>query len=377
MDFSLTEEQQLLKNSARDFLTTECPKAVVKEIEASETGHSTELWGKMAELGWMGLAIPEEYDGVGMTLLDLAILFEEFGRAAMPGPMACTMMLGSFPIIENGTEEQKKSILPKVAMGEIILTMAISEPEVDSAPEFIAAKATAEGDKFTLNGTKLFVPYASVADYILIAARTEGAPGDEKGITVFIVDAKAPGISLTPLKTIAADKQFEVSLDGVSVSSGDVLGTVNEGLAIVKSALLKATAMQCAEMIGGAQFEMEITAEYAKIRVQFDRPIGTFQAVQHQMADMFIDATGVRWTTYRAIWRLSEGLLAEKEVAIAKAFANIACQRIAFKAQGIHAGVGVDMDHDLQYYFRRQKAFDLKNGVTGSQLKSLEAAIGF
>jgi alkylation response protein AidB-like acyl-CoA dehydrogenase len=349
---------------------------VVKEIEASETGHSPELWGKMAELGWMGLAIPEEYDGVGMTLLDMAILFEEFGRAAMPGPMTSAMMLGAFPIIEYGTEEQKKSILPRVAAGEAILTMAISEPEVDYEPKFIAAKATADGDNYKLSGTKLFVPYASVADYILVAARTEGTPGDEKGITVFIVDGKASGISLTPLKTIAADKQFEVSLDGVSVSSNDVLGTVNDGLAIVQSTLLKAAAMQCAEMIGGAQFEMEITAEYARTRVQFDRPIGTFQAVQHQMADMFIDATGIRWITYRAIWRLSEGLPAEKEVAVAKSFANIACQRIAFKAQGIHAGVGVDMDHDLQYYFRRQKAFDLKNGVTSSQLKSLEAAIG-
>ncbi len=376
MDFSLSEEQQLLKNSARDFLTTECPKAVVKELEASDTGHSEELWKKMAELGWMGLAIPEEYDGAGMTLLDLAVLFEEIGRVALPGPMFSTLMLGAYPIAEHGTEEQKKSILPKVAMGEAILTMAISEPEVDSDPKFIAAKATADGDNYKLSGTKLFVPYASVADYILVAARTDGKPGDEKGITVFIVDAGAPGISLTPLQTIAEDKQFEVALDGVSVSSGDVLGAVNEGLPIIQFALLKATAIQCAEMIGGAQFEMEITAEYARTRIQFDRPIGTFQAVQHRMADMFIDATGARWTTYRAIWRLSEGLPAEKEVAVAKAFANFATQRISFGAQGIHAGVGVDMEHDLPYYFRHQKAFDIQNGVTGAQLKALEAAIG-
>jgi len=151
---------------------------------------------------------------------------------------------------------------------------------------------------------------------------------------------------------------------------------VNEGLPIIQFALLKATAIQCAEMIGGAQFEMEITAEYARTRIQFDRPIGTFQAVQHRMADMFIDATGARWTTYRAIWRLSEGLPAEKEVAVAKAFANFATQRISFGAQGIHAGVGVDMEHDLPYYFRHQKAFDIQNGVTGAQLKALEAAIG-
>ncbi|MFO8101288.1 MAG: acyl-CoA dehydrogenase family protein [Dehalococcoidia bacterium] len=377
MDFSLSEEQQLLKNSARDFLSTECPKSVIKEIEESETGHSPQIWNKMAELGWMGVAIPEEYEGAGMSLLDLAVLFEEFGRAAMPGPLFCTLMLGAYPILEHGSEEQKKSFLPGVAAGKTILTMAIFEPEVDSDPKYVSAKASAEGDKFTLSGTKLFVPYASVADYILVVARTDGSPGDEKGLTVFIVDASSPGISLTPLKTIAADKQSEMALEGVTVSSSDVLGTVNKGLEIVESAINRATAIQCAEMIGGAQYEMEITAEYARTRVQFERPIGTFQAVQHRMADMFIDCNGARWTTYRAIWRLSEGMPAEKELAVAKAFANIATQRISFGAQGIHAGVGVDMNHELPYYFRHQKAFDLQMGTTGNQLKALEEALGF
>ncbi len=377
MDFALSEEQQLLRKSARDFLSTECPKSVIAEIEASETGHSPQIWDKMAELGWMGVAIPEKYEGAGMTLLDLAVLFEEFGRAAMIGPMFSTLMLGAYPVLGHGSEEQKKSFLPGVAAGKTILTMAIFEPEVDSEPKFVAAKAVAKDGRFILNGTKLFVPYASVADHILVVARTQGSPGDERGITVFIVDAKSPGISLTPLKTIADDKQFEVALDGVSVSSSDVLGKVNEGLGIVKSAILKATAIQCAEMIGGAQFELEITAEYARNRVQFDRPIGTFQAVQHRMADMFIDANGARWTTYRAIWRLSEGLPAEKEVAVAKAFANIATQRISFGAQGIHAGVGVDMNHDLPYYFRHQKAYDIQMGTTGNQWKALGEALGF
>lgn len=376
MDFSLTEEQQLLKNSARDFLTTECPKAVVKEIEATETGHSEDLWKKMSELGWMGVAIPEEYDGAGMTMLDLAVLFEEMGRAAAPGPMFASLMLGTMPIVDFGSEELKKSILPRVAMGESILTMALWEPEVNADPKYVSTKATADGDSYKLSGTKLFVPYAAVANTILVAARTKGEPGDEKGITVFAVDGKAPGISLTLLKTIATDQQYEMILDNVTVPSGNIVGKAGEGIEVLKSTLLKATAMQCAVMIGGAQFEMEITAEYARNRVQFDRPIGTFQAVQHKMADMFIDATGTRWTTYKAIWMLSEGLPAEKEVAAAKAFANIACQRISFGAQGIHAGVGVDMDHDLQYYFRRQKAYDLQLGTTGQQWQALEAAIG-
>ena len=376
MDFSLTEEQQLLKNSARDFLATECPKAIVKEIEASETGLSEELWKKMAELGWMGVAIPEEYDGAGMTMLDLAILFEEMGRAAVPSPMFASLMLGAMPIVDFGSEEQKKSILPRVAMGESILTLALWEPEVNADPKYVATKAIADGDNYKLSGTKLFVPYAAVADTMLVAARTEGSPGDEKGITVFAVDSKSPGISLTLLKTIATDHQYEMILDNVAVPAASIIGKPGEGLEILKLTLRKATAMQCAVMVGGAQFEMEITAEYARNRVQFDRPIGTFQAVQHQMANMFIDCTGMRWTTYKAIWMLSEGLPAEKEVAAAKSFANIACQRVSFGAQGIHAGVGVDMDHDLQYYFRRQKAYDIQLGTTGQQWKVLEAAIG-
>ncbi len=377
MDFSLSEEQQLLRNSARDFLSTECPKSVIKEIEASETGHSPELWRKMAELGWMGIALPEEYDGAGLSLLDLAILFEEFGRAAMPGPMFSSMILGTIPILEFGSEEQKKSILPGVATGDTILTMALWEPDVESDPRFVAARADSHGDGFSVSGTKLFVPYAAVADYIVVAARTSGSPGDESGITFFLVESKASGISSTPLKTIASDRQYEMMFDRVSVSSGDIIGAVDEGLSVIRPALLKARAMQCAEMIGGAQQELEMTAEYARTRVQFDRPIGTFQAVQHRMADMFIDANGARWTTYQAIWRLSEGLDAEREVAIAKAFANVATQRISFGAQGIHAGVGVDVDHELPYYFRRQKGFDLKMGVTGFHLKELERTLGY
>ncbi|MBM3131924.1 MAG: acyl-CoA dehydrogenase [Chloroflexi bacterium] len=375
MDFSLTEEQQMLKKSARDFLATECPKSVIRQIEASETGHSPEIWKKMADLGWMGLALPEEYGGSGMKLLDLAVLVEEFGRAAMPGPFINAVIFGGRPIAEFGTEDQKKALLPGVASGEIILTSAVWEPEAESDPRFISTRAIKQAGKFVLTGTKLFVPYASVANHILIAARTSGKPGDEKGLTVFIVDAKSPGLTLTPFKTLAGDKQFEVALDNVAVSASDVLGTASDGLAIIRSTLLWAAAIQCAEMIGGAQQELEMTTEYAKTRVQFERPIGSFQAVQHHMADMFIDMSGARWTTYQAIWKVSEGLPAEKDVAVAKVFANMACQRIAFGAQGIHAGVGVDMDHDLQFYFRRQKAFDLKNGTTSQHLKTIEAQL--
>lgn len=371
MDFSLSEEQQLLKNSARDFLNTECPKSVVREIEASESGYSLDIWNKMAELGWMGLPLPEEYGGADFSLLDLAILFEEIGRAAMPSPMFSNVVQGALTVLDWGTEDQKKSILPKVASGEMILTFAMSEPQVNYDARYVATKATPQGDGYSLSGTKLFVSYAHVADKILTVTRTSGSPGDEKGLTVFIVDVKAPGITVTQLENIAADKISEVVLDGVSVSSSDVLGKVDDGFEVVQSTLMKAAAIRCAEMVGGAQAEIEITAEYTKTRHQFDRPIGTFQAVQHKLADMFIDVNGARWVTYQAIWRLTEGLPAEKELAIAKAFTDIASQRIALGAQQLHAGIGFDRDYDIHFYYRRQKAFDLRQGTTAIHLTAL------
>lgn len=376
MDFALSEEQEMLRKSARDFLSIECPKSLVREIEASDLGYSPELWKKMAALGWMGLALPEDYGGAGLNILDLAILFEEFGRAAVPGPIFSTTALGALPILEYGTEEQKQSILHKIASGELILTAAIAEPEVDEDPRFVTTQAIPQGEGLEITGIKLMVPYAHIADYLIVVTRTDGAYGDEEGITLIIVDGKAPAISITPLVTIAHDKQFEVAFDKVSVSSSDILGALHKGLPLVTAILRKAAALQCAMMVGGAQMALEMTAEHTKTRIQFERPLGAFQAVQHRLADMFIDVNGARWITYQAVWRLSEGLPAEKEVAIAKAFTNIACQRIALSAQQLHGGVGVDLDYDLHFYFRQAKAFELSLGSTPFHLETLEAEIG-
>jgi alkylation response protein AidB-like acyl-CoA dehydrogenase len=376
MDFALSEEQDMLRKSARDFLNTECPKSVVKEIEASDLGYSPGMWRKMAALGWMGIALPEEYEGAGLSLLDLAVMFEEFGRAAVPGPMLSST-IAALAVAEYGTEEQKKALLPGVANGETILAIALSEPEVDYDPKWVSASAVRKDDGFEISGTKLFVPYAHVAGYLLVVARTSGSPGDGKGLTVFIVGSKAPGVVIPPpLRTIAGDKQFEAQLDKAFVSSSDVLGELDKGLPIVEAILGRGAAVLCAQMVGGAQQELEITAEHAKTRVQFERPLGAFQAYQHRMADMFIDVNGARWVTYQAIWRLSEGLPAEREVAVAKAFASAACQRIANSAQHLHGGIGVDVDYDLHYYFRRAKAAELTFGSTPFHLKTIEAGIG-
>lgn len=369
MDFSLSPEQELLKREARHFLDAECPKKVVRELEASELGYSPELWRKMAELGWVGLIIPEEYDGAGGNLLDLAVLFEEIGRAVYPSPMFSTVVLGALPILEAGNEGQKRQLLPKVARGEIILTLALSEPEVDYDPRFIATQALTENDGFTINGTKLFVQNAHIADYLLVVARTKRHTPDGEGLSVFIMDKKAPGISLIPLITIAADKQFEVAFN--KASSSDVLGGVNTGWPLVEAALRRATAIQCVEMVGVAQKALEMTNEYAKARIQFERPIGSFQAVQHRLADMLIDVEGARWTAYQAVWRLDKGLPAAREVAIAKVWTSDACQRVTSAAQHIHGGVGMDLEYDLHFYFRWAKALELNLGVASFHIRDI------
>lgn len=372
MDFALSEEQEMLRKTARDFLSMECPKSLLREIEASDLGYSPELWRKMAELGWMGLIVPEEYGGMGLNLLYLAVLFEEFGRAATPGPMFATTALGALPVIEFGTDLQKEALLTGIASGELIVTAAISEPEVNEDPRFVGTHAFPQGDRFAITGTKLFIPYAHIASYLLVVTRTGGTPGDGGGLTVFTVDANAPGISMVPLPSISGHRQFEVTFDGVSVPSDSILGTLHDGLSVVTSALVKAAALQCVVMVGGMQQELEMTAEYTRNRIQFERPIGAFQAVQNRLADMFIDVNGARWTTYQAVWRLSQGLPTEREVAIAKAFSNIACQRVAMSAQQLHGGTGVDVDYDLHFYFRQAKACELTLGSTPFHLEALE-----
>lgn len=362
MDLALSEEQEMVKKMARDFLTDKFPKAVVKEIEESELGYSPELWREMAELGWMGLALPEKYGGGDMSFLDLAVLLEEMGRACLPGPYFSTVVLGGLTILDSGSEEQKQEYLPKIASGEAIFTLALTESSARYDAAAIEAKAAADKDAYILNGTKLFVPDAHIADYMLVVARTDEKSKGEEGITIFIADAKSPGISHTVLKTIANDKLCEVVFDQVKVPKENVLGQLNQGWSEVQKIIQRAAVAKCCEMVGCIQQALDMTVDYAKERKQYDRPIGSFQVIQHYCADMATDVDGTRLSTYQTAWMLSEGLSCTKEVAIAKAWAGEACQRVMALAHQIHGAIGVTIDHDLQYYTRRAKAAEVSFG---------------
>ncbi len=359
MKLTLTEEQEMLKKTARDFLADKCPKKFVKQMEESETGYSRELWQEMAELGWMGLAFPEKYGGGGMSFLDLAMLLEEMGRACLPGPFFSTVVLGGLPILDLGSEEQKQEYLPKLIRGGKILTLALTEPSYrhyDASS--VTVEATPDGGNYIIKGTKLFVPDAHIADYLLCVARTK----PKNGITIFLADAKNPRINYTVLKTIAGDKLCEVVFDQMPVPKANILGQLNQGWSAVQRIIERASVGKCCEMVGNIQRVLEMTVDYAKERKQFDRPIGSLQIIQHYCADMATDIDGARLSTYQAAWMLSEGLPCTKEVAIAKAWTSQSSQRVVALAHQIHGAIGVTTEHDLHYYTKRAKAAELAFG---------------
>jgi len=362
MDFNLSEEQEMVKSMARDFLTDKFPKTVVKELEESELGYSPEIWKEMAELGWMGLVFPEKYGGGDMTFLDLAVLLEEMGAACMPGPFFSTVVIGGLPIMDAGSDEQKEEYLPKIASGEAIFTLALTEPSARYDAASISVKATSDGDGYVINGTKLFVPDAQIADYLLCVARTSEGAKPEDGITIFIVDAKSPGIDTTVLKTIASDKLCEVVFENVKVPKENVLGKLGEGWSEVQKIIERAAVAKCCDMAGGMQSALDMTVEYAKERKQFGRPIGSFQIIQHYCADMATDVDGMRLSSYQAAWMVNQGLPCTAEIAMAKAWAGQASHRIMTLAHQVHGAIGATIDHDLQYYTRRAKAAEVTFG---------------
>ena len=362
MDLSFSEEQEMLWKSARDFLVTKCPKTLVRQMEEDEKGYVPELWKEMADLGWVGLPFAEKYGGGGFKFLDLVILIEEMGRACLPGPFLSTVVLGGMPVAEWGTEEQKKAILPKLCKGELVMTMALTEPVGRYEAKAVQVKAVAEGDSYVINGTKLFVNDGNVADKMIVVARTAEKSDPEKGITLFIVDRKSPGISTVVLRTIAGDKQCEVTFNKVKVPKANVLGKVDEGWPMVKKVMEWAALAKSAEMMGGAQQVLEMTIQYAKDRVQFDRPIGSFQIIQHYLADMSIDVDSSRVSLHKAAWMLSEGIPCRKEIAVIKGWLSEAYRRVAAQAHQIHGAIGFTKDHDLELYFRRAKAGELYFG---------------
>jgi len=376
MDTTFTEEEEILRKAAADFLAKEIPESKVREMEESESGFDLELWKGMADLGWMGLAIPEEYEGVGMTFQDLSIILEEMGKNITPGPFFCTVLEGAYPILDAGTEEQKKEFLPGIANGDLIFTTALLEAEGIYEASGVTTKAILKDDSFITNGTKLFVEQANNADYLICVTRTREGASPEDGITVFIVDAKTPGIRVEVMPTIGMDKLCQVNFKDVAIPKRNMLGELDKGWLIVKKILERAAIAKTSESLGAMEAIVPMTADYLKQRVQYDQPLAQFQALQHIVADMFITMTASKYLVYEAVWMESEGLSCNKEVAMAKSYVNQGYKELSRLMIRLYGGNGTNREFKPGLYYRRARAADVAFGNTDFHRELVANQIG-
>ena len=374
MDILPSEEEQLLKNAAREFLEAEVSTALVREMELDEVGYPPALWRQMADLGWLGLAIPEEYGGQGLPLTYLGHVLEEMGRVLAPIPFHSTMV-AALTVAEAGTEAQKRDLLPAVCSGDMVMTWAVIERDPRLIPSAIVEQATPDGDGWVLNGVKMFVDNFNVARRCLVAVRTAPASEGSEGISLFLVDPNGTGVSQTPLVTIAKDKQSRVAFDKVRVTNSELVGELHEGWPVVERMLERATALLCCQMIGATRKDAEMAIDYAKNRVAFGRPIAAFQSIQHMCADMLLFADGAQLLTYEALWKMDQGMPAGVEVSQAKAFANEKCEAVVRQSQVIHGGIGFMMEFDLHLWLRRVSAWTMRLGTTFDHRAKIASAL--
>ncbi|TMB56497.1 MAG: acyl-CoA dehydrogenase [Deltaproteobacteria bacterium] len=363
MDFGFSEEQEMLRKSARDFLAAESPMTYVRRMMEDDRGFTDAQWKQMAELGWMGLILPEQYGGAGGDFVDMVVVLEEMGRAVLPGPFFATVVLGGVALLEGGSDGQKASFLPKIAAGDLRVTLAQLEPNARWDAEGIELQARKDGGGYRLAGTKLFVPDAHTADVIIVAGREPGSKGAE-GVTLFLVDAGASGVKATLLKTMDQTRKLcEVVLEDVRVPADRVLGQPGAGWKLLDRVVDRGKVGLCAEMCGGAQKVLEMSVEYAKVREQFGRPIGSFQAIQHKCANMLVEVESSKSATYYAAWAVANDVAeAPLAAAMAKAYTSDAYRHTAGEGIQIHGGIGFTWEHDMHIYFKRAKSSEVTFG---------------
>jgi alkylation response protein AidB-like acyl-CoA dehydrogenase len=364
MDFAFSEQQDLLRTSARQFLERECPPDMVRRWSDDPQGYSPDLWQTMAAFGWMGLVLPETYGGSGLSFVDLTILMEEMGRVLLPAPFFSSIALGALTLLETGSDEQRQQMLPRLVRGETKVCVALLEADGRYDPRGISMRASIRGNRATLNGTKLFVVDAHVSDYIICVARTRGGRDPESGISLFVLDITSPGIACTPLMSIDQTRGLcEVSFTRVGVSLEAMLGGRDAAWPTLQRALDKATVALCAEMVGGAEKAMEMCVDYGKTRVQFGRPIGSFQAVKHKIADMKVWVENAKSVVYYAAWAVDrDAPEASRAASMAKAYCSEMYTQVTANGIQVHGGVGFTWDHHMHLYFKRAKSSEVLLG---------------
>jgi alkylation response protein AidB-like acyl-CoA dehydrogenase len=364
MDIGFSEEQELLRDTARKFLDAQCPTKFVREMMATEAAVTDPFWQQLAENGWLGISYPEADGGAGLGLTDLVVLMEEIGRAAMPGPFPATVLLGGAAIAEVGSSEQRREWLPRLAAGEAKATLAVTEanPRWDAAGITAAARET--GGRFALSGIKMFVPDAHLADALVVAARSRDGSTMEDGVSLFLVPKDASGLTIRLLPSIDETRKLcEVRLDSVTVPASALLGELHRGWVPLARVIDKAAVSISAEICGVAQRVLDITVEYAKLREAFGKSIGSYQGVKHKCADMLVEIENAKSLTYYAAWAVDEGdPEAQIAVSMAKAAASDAGRKVCAAGIQLHGGIGMTWEHDLHLYLKRAKADEVAFG---------------
>src|SRR5437763_13486753 len=364
MDIGFSEEQEMLRETARKFLDDECPTQFVRRLMATEEAVTAEFWGKLAEQGWLGITYPEEDGGSGLGLVDLVVLMEEIGRAVMPGPYPATVLLGGAAIAMAGSPVQRREWLPRIAAGEIKATLALTEPNARWDAAGITATAREARGGFTLSGGKMFVPDAHLADVLVVAARSRDGSTMEDGVSLFLVPKGIAGLTIRRLPSVDETRKLcEVKLDNTTVPASALLGDLHQGWTPLQRVIDRAAVALSAEICGAAQRVLEMTVEYAKLRVAFGKPIGSYQGVKHKCADMLVEIENAKSLTYYAAWAVDENEAeAAMAVSLAKAAASDAGRKVCAAGIQLHGGIGRTWEHDLQLYLKRAKASEIAFG---------------
>ena len=353
MDLDWSEEQQMLRDTARGVCRELAPLDVVRAMEDDPTGYPSDFWKQLGELGLVGLALPEAYGGGGLSALEAAVLYEELGRSLAPSPHFPSAVMCGGVLAAAGSEEQKRRWLPRVASGETILVPAWHEPERGFGPEGVQLEARREGDAYVLRGTKRHVLFASSAERVLVLARSAD------GVELLLVDPRAPGVSLAQQRSLASDTQYQLELRDVRVPASERIGAPGSGWATWHAAMLDGIVLLAAQAMGGAERALEITVAYAKERKQFDKPLGAFQAIAHYLADAATAVDGGKTLVYEAAWARASGRPLERLAPMAKLFACQTFRDVTAMCQQVWGGVGFTIEYDIQLYFRRAKQLQI------------------
>jgi len=371
MELSLDSTQQLIQESARDLVRGACGRDVLVKLDRDPAGIPDRLWGKLAELGWPGMAIPERYGGTGNSLTDVAVLFEELGAGPVPGPLFSSAVLCARMMMEAATEEQKQAWLPRIASGERVFALALTEARYGWSPEHIALAPRREGSGFRITGTKLFVHDAMFATDLLVMVRSPGGAGT----SLLRIDARAPGVAIRPLEGFLTGMS-EVKFDDVRAGGEDLIGKEGDAWAATQPAMLAAIPVLCAYKVGGCRAVFDLSVDYSRERTQFEQPIGRFQRVQDHVIRIvnFLDAA--RWTTYEALWKLDTGRDAAASVHVAKSVASESYMGACDFAHEVHAGIGVMREYGLTLHTKMSRSLYHCLGAPSLHRKRLETVLG-